>query len=119
MATYNIQGVDLEISALEDNGDYYAPQWFMSNDEIIGEYSNGCKDGAFEALVSFKNPMAALKEIGEIIVNQCRNADKPVFFVGSTEKRTKVYASMLKRAGINFVYELEPDTDNMGLRLIF
>lgn len=106
-----VQGKILVVS-IDDNGGYYAPQWIEAHNGNIS-YAN------FTAMIGFENPLAALKQIGREIIEMSRGLDKPVYFIGSTDKRTRVYAKLLKQCGFAFEFVNEPNDGELAINLLF
>lgn len=105
-----IQGHRLCVS-ISDNGAYYAPQWTRDiNDELKFEH--------FTELLNFNNPVKALKELYHTIVSMSDGHDKPLYLIGSTEKRTRVYAMLLKRGNIPFRVVHEPIDNDLALEVL-
>ena len=75
----------------------------------------------WDEMASWKNPIAALKNIGAEALKIGRKAhDKGlrVFFCGSNEKRCRVYEALLRKHGIKCVMSLDEDGD-MALEIVF
>lgn len=106
----NVQGRTLKIT-VEDNGSYYAPQW-------IEDKACEVDFDDFTALIGFDNPLAAIKQIGRAVIELSRNLDKPVYFIGSTDKRTRVYAKLLKACGFVFTMVNEPIDGDLAIEVI-
>lgn len=110
-ATINVQGRTLKIT-VEDNDSYYAPQWIEDKQGEI------CFDD-FTSLLNFPNPRAALKQIGRAVIGLCSSLDKPVYFIGSTDKRTRVYAKLLKSCGFAYTLVHEPIDGDLAICVDF
>ncbi len=105
----NIQGRTIKIT-IEDNGSYYAPQWIEASEDVV--YFD-----KFTALLGFKNPLSAIKQIGREIIELSTGLDKPVYFIGSTDKRTRVYSKLLKSCGFTFSLINEPVDNELAINL--
>lgn len=96
---------------VEDNGSYYAPQWVEAKEGDL-DFSD------FTNLIGFDNPLAAIKKIGRAVIELSSGLDKPVYFIGSTDKRTRVYAKLLKSCGFAFNLVKEPIDGDLAIEIL-
>ena len=108
-----IEGRTMVVSVYESGADLRADfclkeslERFLAND-LTGETP-------WEELAGFRRPQEALRRVGSEVIALA--AGCPCWLEGADERRQRVYAKMLARAGVEFVVAVDEFGD-VGLRI--